>query len=75
MVVNIFDMHFIVLGGCEISAYCVALMKHSFQFLFLHAARLCVVNDLAERGVSLIPTFNSSLARDEEQKQYQRQIV
>lgn len=34
-----------------------------------------VVNDLAERGVALIQEFNSSLTRDEEQKQYLLQVV
>ncbi|KAK6171639.1 hypothetical protein SNE40_018085 [Patella caerulea] len=34
-----------------------------------------VTNDLAERGVALMTTFNSSLARDEEQKQYVLQVV
>ncbi len=34
-----------------------------------------VVNDLAERGVALIQQFNSSLTRDEEQKQYLLQVV
>ena len=33
-----------------------------------------VVNDLAERGVVLIQEFNSSLTRDEEQKQYLLQV-
>ena len=34
-----------------------------------------IVNDLAERGVALIQEFNSSLTRDEEQKQYLLQVV
>jgi len=34
-----------------------------------------VINDLAERGVALIQEFNSSLTRDEEQKQYLLQVV
>ena len=34
-----------------------------------------VVNDLAERGVALIQEFNSSLTRNEEQKQYLLQVV
>lgn len=36
---------------------------------------LRAVNDLAERGVALIQEFNSSLTRDEEQKQYLLQVV
>lgn len=36
---------------------------------------LKVVNDLAERSVSLIQQFNSSLTRNEEQKQYLLQVV
>jgi len=34
-----------------------------------------VVNDLAEHTVALIQEFNSSLTRDEEQKQYLLQVV
>jgi hypothetical protein len=34
-----------------------------------------VVNDLAERAVALIQEFNSSLTRNEEQKQYLLQVV
>ena len=34
-----------------------------------------VVNDLAERGVALVQEFNSSLTRNEEQKQYLLQVV
>ena len=34
-----------------------------------------VVNDLAERGVALIQEFNSSLTRNEEQKQFLLQVV
>ena len=34
-----------------------------------------VVNDLAERGVALIQEFNSSITRNEEQKQFLLQIV
>ena len=34
-----------------------------------------VVNDLAERGVALIQQFNSSITRNEEQKQFLLQIV
>src|SRR6218665_1949571 len=36
---------------------------------------LRVVNDLAERGVALIQEFNSTLTRDEEQKQYLLQVI
>ena len=36
---------------------------------------LKVINDLAERGVALIQEFNSSLTRNEEQKQYLLQVV
>ena len=34
-----------------------------------------VVNNLAERGVALVQEFNSSLTRNEEQKQYLLQLV
>lgn len=34
-----------------------------------------VVNDLAERGVALIQEFNSSLTRNEEQKQFLLQVI
>jgi len=34
-----------------------------------------VVNDLAERGVALVQEFNSSLTRNEEQKQYLLQVI
>src|SRR6218665_3647912 len=34
------------------------------------AQNLRVVNDVVERGVKLIQDFNSSITRDEEQKQY-----
>lgn len=34
-----------------------------------------VVNDLAERGVALIQEFNSSITRNEEQKQFLLQVV
>src|SRR5215469_13875081 len=33
-------------------------------------AKIAVVNDRAERSISLITKFNSSLTKDEEQKQY-----
>ena len=36
---------------------------------------LKVINDLAERGVAFIQEFNSSLTRNEEQKQYLLQVV
>ena len=36
---------------------------------------LKVINDLAERGVALIQEFNSSLTRNQEQKQYLLQVV
>ena len=34
-----------------------------------------VVNDLAERGVALIQEFNSSITRNEEQKQFLLQVI
>ena len=34
-----------------------------------------VINDLAERGVALIQDFNSSLTRNEEQKQYLLHVI
>jgi len=34
-----------------------------------------VVNDLAERGVTLVQEFNSSLTRNEEQRQFLLQVV
>lgn len=39
------------------------------------AESLKVVNDTAERGVKLIQDFNSSLTKNEEQKQYLLQVV
>ena len=39
------------------------------------AQNVKVVNDLAERGVALMQTFNSSLTRSEEQKQFLLQVV
>lgn len=39
------------------------------------AKNLACVNDCAERGVALIETFNETLTRDEEQKQYLLQVV
>src|SRR6476619_2863808 len=39
------------------------------------AKNLTCVNDCAERGVALIQTFNETLTRDEEQKQYLLQVV
>ena len=39
------------------------------------AQSMRVVNDLAERGVALIQEFNSSLTRNEEQKQFLLQVV
>lgn len=37
--------------------------------------KLQVVNDIAERGVSLMQTFNSILTKNEDQKQYILQVV
>lgn len=36
---------------------------------------LQIVNDVAERGVALITSYNSSATKDEEQKQYLLQVV
>lgn len=39
------------------------------------AQSVAVVNDLAERGVALMQEFNSSITRNEEQKQYLLQVI
>ena len=39
------------------------------------AESLKVINDSAERAIALATTFNSSLTKDEEQKQYLFQVV
>src|SRR6218665_3693627 len=46
-----------------------------FQKVKHCAQSLRVVNDVAERGVKLIQDFNSSITRNEEQKQYLLQVV
>ena len=51
--------------------------KHDEQYIRNKeiAQSFKVVNDLAERGVALVQEFNSSLTRNEEQKQYLLQVV
>lgn len=39
------------------------------------ARQMKVVNDCAERGIALISTFNSSITKDEQQKQYLLRVV
>lgn len=46
-------------------------MKHAKEFI----RAFKVVNDCAERGVSLIQQFNHFGTKDEEQKQYLLQVV
>src|SRR6218665_2788917 len=46
-----------------------------FQKAKQFAQSLMVVSDVAERGVKLIQDFNSSITRNEEQKQYLLEVV
>ena len=46
----------------------------SFQIAANLVKNLACVNDVAERGVALIQRFNSSISKDEEQKQYLLQV-
>lgn len=47
----------------------------SYQKLKRIAQHMKVVNDTAERGIALIQTYNESLTRDEEQKQFLLRFV
>jgi len=47
----------------------------TFQAGRQRAANLQVVNDVAERGMTLITTFNLIVTKHEEQKQFPLQIV
>ena len=47
----------------------------SFQHAKKAARALKVVNDCAERGIALATTFNSSITKQEEQKQFLLQVV
>ena len=47
----------------------------TYQRSRVAAQSVKVVNDLAERGVALVQEFNSSLTRNEEQRQFLLQVV
>ena len=49
--------------------------NQSFQEAQMVVAALNVVNDCAERGIALASSFNSSITKSEEEKQYLLQIV
>lgn len=49
--------------------------NQTFQEMKKSAKSLNVVNDAAERAVSLVESYNASLTKDEEQKQYILRIV
>ena len=51
------------------------LQNPSFQKAKEVVSSLKVVNDCAERGIALASSFNSSLTKSEEEKQYLLQIV
>jgi len=51
------------------------LQNPSFQKAKAVVSSLKVVNDCAERGIALASSFNSSLTKSEEEKQYLLQIV
>jgi hypothetical protein len=46
-----------------------------FKELWNRASKLTVVNDAAERGISLIEKYNDTLTKDEEQKQFVLRLV
>ena len=48
---------------------------HDFQLALKVVKNLKIVNDNAERAVSLIQTFNNTITKNEEQKQYLLKIV
>ena len=47
----------------------------TFQEMSAKVKLLKVVNDTAERGISLIQSYNSALTKDETQKQYLLHLV
>ena len=47
----------------------------AFQALRAKAKHLRVVNDCAEHGIALMTSYNSTLTKDESQKQYLLQLV
>jgi hypothetical protein len=49
--------------------------SESFKLAEAAVKNLACVNDCAERGVALIQTFNETLTRNEEHKQYLLQVV
>src|SRR5277367_5269363 len=51
------------------------LQNPSFQNVRKVVSSLTVINDCAERGIALASSFNSSLTKSEEEKQYLLQVV
>lgn len=49
--------------------------SQSFKIAEALVKNLACVNDCAERGVALIQTFNETITKDEEQKQFLLQVV
>ena len=49
--------------------------SHSYKIAYEFVSKLACVNDSAERGVSLIQNFNSTITTNEEQKQFLLQVV
>ncbi len=46
-----------------------------FTEMQLKVRQMKVVNDTAERGIALIQAYNSSITKDEEQKQFLLRLV
>jgi len=49
--------------------------SQSFKIAEVLVKHLACVNDCAERGVALMQTFNETITKDEEQKQFLLQVV
>lgn len=49
--------------------------ESTFVEMLEHVRQMKVVNDYAERGIALIKEYNSSITKDEEQRQYLLRIV
>ena len=49
--------------------------SQSYQSASEFATNLACINDCAERGVALIQSYNATITKDEEQKQYLLQVV
>jgi hypothetical protein len=50
-------------------------LNDSFNFADSFVKNLVCVNDCAERGVALMQTFNATITKNEDQKQYLMQVV